>query len=296
MSKGSADGGSRRGLRGGQVAVGGDAALGPNARVVNRTTINNIVRPEMEWPLRVGAVPPLASSFLPSTALRAVVETARDFGQDVGLGKATDAGRVLEGEGGVGKSQLAASYYLRPSADLAVWTTAKGGIAQLVADFAETARRLQAPGAEGENEEADARALLEWLRGTERSWLVVIDDVDDLDAVLPWWPHSYPALYQVGDRLGEAGQDAAARDYFHTLAARTPSHLGRDHSSTLRAWHSLGRWRGEAGDAQCAADTLAELVPHFLRVLGPDHPDTLRFVNALARWQERAMNSDAPSA
>jgi hypothetical protein len=74
------------------------------------------------------------------------------------------------------------------------------------------------------------------------------------------------------------------------------SYLGPDHSSTLRARHSLGRWRGEAGDAQGAAETLAELVPHFLRVLGPDHPDTLRIVNALARWQERAMISDAPSA
>ncbi|MDH6493689.1 tetratricopeptide repeat protein [Streptomyces sp. SAI-127] len=589
MSKESAGGGSRRGVRGGQVAVGGDAAgaaLGPNARVVNRTTININVRPEMGWPLRVGAVPPLASSFLPRTALRALVETARDPGQDVELGEATEAGRVLAGEGGVGKSQLAVSYYLRSSADLAVWTTAKGGIARLVGDFAETARRLQAPGAEGENEEADARALLEWLRGTERSWLVVIDDVDDLDAVLPGWPHphprgcvlattrrrkalgagrtridvgaftaaesdrylherapglpthpgacaehecpaapigqllgylplalshaaayllnntdvspgayarmlaepgralaevlpadgadgygqavhatmlinlsaveaaedrpglaravlstlalldpngsppalwthpvaltaltgpgpslwqrlrhptiarnmpapvpalhgataaqvreclrlmhryslitytapdqavirihaltaraarditpheqgyalarrtadallalwppvgrdraleqalqdnttavddntspvlycpdAHPALYQVGDRLGEAGQDAAARDYFHTLAARTSSYLGPDHSSTLRARHSHARWRGEAGDAQGAADTLAELVPHYVRVLGPDHRDTLSTRRNHARW--RGETGDAQGA
>ncbi|MET9459926.1 hypothetical protein ABZY05_33375 [Streptomyces canus] len=242
MSKESAGGVSRRGVRGGQVAVGGDAAgaaLGPNARVVNRTTINNNVRPEMGWPLRVGAVPPLASSFLPRTALRALVETARDPGQDVEFGEATEAGRVLAGEGGVGKSQLAASYYLRSSADLAVWTTAKGGIARLVADFAETARRLQAPGAEGENEEADARALLEWLRGTERSWLVVIDDVDDLDAVLPWWPHPHPrgwvlattrrrkALGAGRTRIDVGAFTAAESDsYLHERAPGLPTHPG----------------------------------------------------------------------
>jgi hypothetical protein len=72
------------------------------------------------------------------------------------------------------------------------------------------------------------------------------------------------------------------------------SYLGPDHSSTLRARHSLGRWRGEAGDAQGAADTLAELVPHYVRVLGPDHPRTLSTRHNLAYW--RGETGDAQGA
>lgn len=118
----------RRNVRAGEVAVGGDAqgaALAPGSRVVNCTTVNNVL-PEVRWPLRVGAVPPLASSFQPRPALRALVEAARADGQDVVLAQPAESGRVLVGEGGVGKSQLAASYYLASGADLAVWTTAKG--------------------------------------------------------------------------------------------------------------------------------------------------------------------------
>ncbi|MFD0069316.1 hypothetical protein, partial [Streptomyces sp. NPDC127574] len=75
--------------------------------MVNRTTINHIL-PEVRWPLRVGAVPPLASSFQPRPSLRVLVEVARADGQDVVLAQPAESGRVLVGEGGVGKSQLAA--------------------------------------------------------------------------------------------------------------------------------------------------------------------------------------------
>ncbi|MFB8129774.1 FxSxx-COOH system tetratricopeptide repeat protein [Streptomyces mirabilis] len=184
----------RRSVRAGEVAVGGDApgsALAPGSRVVNRTTVNNVL-PEVRWPLRVGAVPPLASSFQPRPSLRALVQAARADGQDVVLAQPAESGRVLVGEGGVGKSQLAASYYLASGADLAVWTTAKGGTGQLVADFAEAAARIRAPGADGEDDRADAQALLEWLQATDRSWLVVIDDVEDLDQIVDWWPRPNP--------------------------------------------------------------------------------------------------------
>ncbi|MFD5833911.1 tetratricopeptide repeat protein, partial [Streptomyces collinus] len=232
---------SRRTVRAGEVAVGGDApgsALAPASRVVNHTTVNNVL-PEVPWPLRVGAVPPLASSFQPRPSLRALVEAARADGQDVVLAQPAESGRVLVGEGGVGKSQLAASYYLASGADLAVWTTAKGGTGQLVADFAEAAARIRAPGAHGEDDRADARALLEWLQATDRSWLVVIDDVEDLDQVLDWWPRAHPrgwvlattrqrkALAAGRTRIDvDVFTEAEADAYLHQRAPGLPEHPG----------------------------------------------------------------------
>ncbi|MFF3451314.1 tetratricopeptide repeat protein [Streptomyces sp. NPDC002667] len=229
----------RRNVRAGEVAVGGDAsgaALAPGSRVVNRTTVNNVL-PEVQWPLRVGAVPPLASSFQPRPSLRALVEAARADGQGVVLAQSAESGQVLVGEGGVGKSQLAASYYLASSADLAVWTMAKGGTGQLVADFAEAAARIRAPGAHGEDERADARALLEWLQATDRSWLVVIDDVEDLDQVLDWWPRPHPRGWVLATtrqrKALAAGRtrvdvdvftEAEAHAYLHQRAPGLPEH------------------------------------------------------------------------
>ncbi|MFD9285692.1 tetratricopeptide repeat protein [Streptomyces mirabilis] len=228
-------------VRGGEVAVGGDApgsALAPGSRVVNHTTVNNVL-PEVRWPLRVGAVPPLASSFQPRPSLRALVEAARADGQDVVLAQPAESGRVLVGEGGVGKSQLAASYYLASGADLAVWTTAKGGTGQLVADFAEAAARIGVPGAHGEDDRADARALLEWLQATDRSWLVVIDDVEDLDQVLDWWPRPHPRGWVLATtrqrKATAAGRtridvdvftEAEAHAYLHQRAPGLPDHPG----------------------------------------------------------------------
>ncbi len=231
----------RRTVRAGEVAVGGNApgaALAPGSRVVNRTTINSVL-PEVQWPLRVGAVPPLASSFQARPALRALVEAVRADGQDVVLAQPAESGRVLVGDGGVGKSQLAASYYLAAGADLAVWTTAKGGTGQLVADFAEAAARIRVPGADGEDDQADARALLEWLQITDRSWLVVIDDVEDLDQVLDWWPRPNPrggVLATTRQRKALAAgrtrvdvdvfTEAEAQAYLHQRVPRLPDHSG----------------------------------------------------------------------
>ncbi|MFF9922770.1 tetratricopeptide repeat protein, partial [Streptomyces globisporus] len=137
-------------------------------------------------------MPPLASSLQHRPELRALIRAAREDGEDVVLAQSAESGRVLVGEGGVGKSQLAASYYLDSEADLAVWTTAKGGTEQLIADFAEAAARIGAPGAIGEDDRDDAEALLEWLQATDRSWLLVIDDIQDLDQILEWWPSPRP--------------------------------------------------------------------------------------------------------
>ncbi|MFE7128434.1 tetratricopeptide repeat protein [Streptomyces sp. NPDC057617] len=138
------------------------------------------------WPMQVGAIPMPASAFQPRTDLRRRIDRARDGHSTVVLTQ------VLSGGGGVGKSQLAADYARQALADgteLIVWVNA-AETEQITALYAQAAHRVQAVGAQGQDAEADAQALAEWLATTSRSWLVVLDDITDPTAVGPWWPPS----------------------------------------------------------------------------------------------------------
>ena len=140
--------------------------------------------------MRVGRVPPLAAAFQPRTAIRDMVARARAAGSGAALSQ------VLTGDGGVGKSQLAASLAReardedRPEGqglDLLVWVNAAEPD-QIIAAYAETAAKLQLPGSGSEDSAAAAQAFLAWLASTQRRWLVVLDDVTDPEAVNAWWP------------------------------------------------------------------------------------------------------------
>ncbi|WP_328958159.1 tetratricopeptide repeat protein [Kitasatospora purpeofusca] len=135
-------------------------------------------------PVRVGTVPPLASAFQPRPGLREEIDRARERHATVVLTQ------VLSGGGGVGKSQLAAAYAWQAHAGgvaVLVWVNAAES-AQIVAAYATAAQRVGAPGADGQDAEDDAGAFLDWLAVTERSWLVVLDDLTDLEGAQRWWP------------------------------------------------------------------------------------------------------------
>ncbi|MGV9916437.1 tetratricopeptide repeat protein [Streptomyces cellulosae] len=161
------------------VTAGGDiigSAIGPNSSV-------SVVLPApgpVEWPVTVGTVPGQASAFQPRTALREQVDAGWAGGGTV----------VLSGGGGVGKSQLAASYAHQAAdeeVELRVWVHAAAAD-QVAAAYARAALRVQAPGADGQDTEADARAFLEWLATTPRTWLVILDNITDPATLSPWWP------------------------------------------------------------------------------------------------------------
>ncbi|GIF48202.1 tetratricopeptide repeat protein [Asanoa ferruginea] len=140
---------------------------------------------DITWPIRVGAIPPLASAFQHRSGPREQIDTARHHGDSIVLTQ------VLSGGGGVGKSQLAAWYAdqaLRDGVDLVVWVTATQADT-LIAALAAAAARVHAPGTTGEPE-ADARALLDWLATTDRTWLIVFDDITHPRDVSAWWPAS----------------------------------------------------------------------------------------------------------
>lgn len=139
----------------------------------------------VRWPLRVGAVPSLASAFQDRPAVRDRVDQARAGHATVVLAQ------VLAGGGGVGKTQLAAAYTHQSLADgveLVVWVDASE-TEHVVTRYAHAARCVQVPETLLEQgTEADARAFLQWLATTPRSWLVVLDDVTDPETMGSWWP------------------------------------------------------------------------------------------------------------
>ena len=172
----------------GAVAAGGSierSVIGNNSTLV----IQELPPvPPPSWPMRLGTVPAAASGFQPREALRTRIDRARAGGGAVVLTQ------VMSGGGGVGKTQLAASYARQAQSDgteLLLWVAA-GDSDQVVAQYAQAARRVQAPGADGVDAESDARAFLGWLATTARSWLVVLDDVTDFQAVALWWPPDSP--------------------------------------------------------------------------------------------------------
>ncbi|MEV0191747.1 tetratricopeptide repeat protein [Kitasatospora purpeofusca] len=143
-----------------------------------------------DWPVVIGSIPILASAFQPRTAVSAKIDEARAGHETVVLTQ------VLAGGGGVGKSQLAASYAhraLHPDSgvDVVVWAPAADPFT-VVAAYAEAAVAVQLPGATEAPAEVERNALqfLNWLRSTDRGWLVVLDDVTDFTATGPPWPGS----------------------------------------------------------------------------------------------------------
>ena len=156
---------------------------------------------ELVWPILVGQPPALASAFQPRQGVREQVMAARGHGDDVVLTQQTTGGdsrgtRVLAGGGGVGKSQLAAWFARQAiedrTAELVLWVNATGSD-QTITEYARAAAKAGVPGADGVDPAADAKAFLEWLHTTERSWLVVLDDVADPADVAGWWPPQRPA-------------------------------------------------------------------------------------------------------
>ncbi|MFD5559302.1 hypothetical protein [Kitasatospora griseola] len=127
-----------------------------------------------------GAVPPPATAFQPREGLRAELDQVRV--------RHAVLTQVLSGGGGVGKSQLAAACARRAhaeGADVLVWADAADS-SRIVAAYAQAAYRAGVPGADGRDAERDAGVFLDWLAVTDRTWLVVLDDLADIEDARPW--------------------------------------------------------------------------------------------------------------
>ncbi|MFF6787372.1 tetratricopeptide repeat protein, partial [Streptomyces sp. NPDC012510] len=135
-------------------------------------------------------IPQLATAFQPRSVLRDRIDAAWSDNRSVVLTQ--EQPRVLSGGGGVGKTQLAAAYAtdaVKKRTDLVLWVAATEA-QQMTTLYARTAVSLKLPGASGEDLEADAHLLLDWLRSTSRRWLVVLDDITDPHGIQSLWPAS----------------------------------------------------------------------------------------------------------
>ncbi|MFC0097813.1 tetratricopeptide repeat protein [Micromonospora marina] len=164
-----------------------DAAFAKGVLVGDHGTQHNYIYPAapVTWPVQVGSVPVLASAFQDRVGLSARIDAAPP------RSNTKVCTQVLSGGGGVGKSQLAASYAIeatRANTDLVLWIDASTH-ENVLAGYARAATRIQVVGSTGGgNLLADAEAFLNWLATTTRSWFVVLDDITDPAVLAGLWP------------------------------------------------------------------------------------------------------------
>ncbi|HYS38105.1 MAG TPA: tetratricopeptide repeat protein, partial [Pseudonocardiaceae bacterium] len=146
----------------------------------------NQVRAGVVWPVRVGVVPGRADGYVDRTVSDALDAATQSPGTVV-------LTQVLSGLGGVGKTQLAARYarqlWTDAAVDVIVWVPA-GSTVSIVTSYAATATELF--GAADLEPEQAARRLLAWLAGTDKRWLIVLDDLAVPGDLAGWWPPENP--------------------------------------------------------------------------------------------------------
>jgi hypothetical protein len=127
-------------------------------------------RRSVMWPHRVGVVPMLADHHQWRPVDDELAAAA--------AGETVVVCQVVAGLGGVGKTQLAAALadtlWRERQVDLLVWVSATFR-SSVVNSYTQAAADVT--GVEDADPEQAAARLLSWLAGTDRRWLVVLDDL-----------------------------------------------------------------------------------------------------------------------
>jgi tetratricopeptide (TPR) repeat protein len=157
------------------------------------------------WPVRTGAVPPLADAFVPRPETGPGPVTALAPGRTVLLTAPAEAeppGRT----GGTGKTQLATylaeSLWQEHQIDLLVWVVASSR-ATVLTSYAQALSTMTGADQPGDAEAVAAR-LLAWLAQAGQPWLVVLDDLADPADLAGLWPEG------PGGRVVITARDPAA--------------------------------------------------------------------------------------
>ncbi|MFC7280006.1 FxSxx-COOH system tetratricopeptide repeat protein [Paractinoplanes rhizophilus] len=170
---------------------GGERPVGPvnaqhaeGVQAGDRNVQNNYFGRQrvVTWPCRVGAVPRLAFN-------RQQRPTDDMIAAAMAGGGTAVVCQVVAGMGGVGKTQVAANlaeqWWKVGAVDLLLWVTATSR-ENVVNTYAQAAADIT--GAEDPDRQQAASRLLAWLAGTDRKWLVVLDDVVDPQHLAGLWP------------------------------------------------------------------------------------------------------------
>lgn len=175
------------------------------------------VAAQVTWPVRSGAVPPLADVFSIRPETVPDLNAALAPGATVVLAPAPARGGGIRAgghPGPTGKTQLAAGSaegLLRSGGiELLVWVTATSR-ASVLAGYAEAAAAVPGVPQAGGSESAAMR-FVRWLEQTSRRWLVVFDDLTDADHLDGLWPAG-----QAGTVLVTTADAAAVPGSRHTV-------------------------------------------------------------------------------
>src|SRR5215469_519852 len=146
-----------------------------------------------DFPVRSGQVPPLADRF--STRPETAPDLAMALGRNPVIALAPRSRRFGAGSSHdwlrcSGKTQLAAyfaeSQWQSRSIDLLVWIDASS-TASILSGYVEAARLITGTRLPGIAESV-AASFLTWLSLTDQKWLVVLDDVSDVEVLQGLWP------------------------------------------------------------------------------------------------------------
>ncbi|WP_406159336.1 FxSxx-COOH system tetratricopeptide repeat protein [Streptomyces sp. NBC_00882] len=242
------------------IGAGGDIkynAWAVGSSVEHHQHYHEAPRPPVEWPLRIGALPPRAG-FYQHRSEEDVLHRRLDDGGTTVL---TGDEQILSGMGGVGKTQLAADLAHSVCAadspvDLVVWAA---GDRQAITDlFAQAARMILTDREVDQDKELAAQQFLAWLGTSERSWLVVLDDVTAPRDLNGLWPPRTPA--------GRTLVTTRSRDAAWTTESRAVIPVGvfTAGQSLTYLRRALGRsGRGHRHDTDAQLSALADEMGHL---------------------------------
>jgi hypothetical protein len=259
-------------------------SLGVQVGGVGAVQLNQFVLPHIEltWPIQVGHPPRPAAEFRERRPLQEAIDTL--LAED---GPSPTV--VLTGDGGRGKTQLAAATFRRVAetgTDLRIWVNATSRAGILTA-YALAARAVRAGGLSlgTANPVQEAGSFLSWLATTTRTWLVVLDDVADPHDLRGLWPDGQAGRILVTTRrldIARAGKVVNVKGFSSEDSA---AYL-RDR---LAAAHGRGNVSQQAGEgARALAEALGFLPVALAQAAAVIEDEGIDCDRYLQRFRDRA--------